>query len=110
MTKRQLPGAKVNGEAAQFPCGCKVEKPKLIPVPELAEVVRRKFKRFVETQSPKQIAYELNQEGILTNQSKEWSVHHIYRILNNYTYIGNHTRLPVPHEQSLSRQHTAVYL
>ena len=27
------------------PCGCKVEKPKLIPVPELAEVVRRKFKR-----------------------------------------------------------------
>ena len=51
-------------------------------------MVKRVFKRFIEIQSPKQIAYELNQEGILTNQGKDWSVHHIYRMLNNYTYIG----------------------
>ena len=70
------------------PCGYKVENKKLIVVPERAEVVKRVFKRFIEIQSPKQIAYELNQEGILTNQGKEWSVHHIYRMLNNYTYIG----------------------
>ena len=70
------------------PCGYKVENKKLVLVPERAEVVKRVFKRFVEIQSPKQIAYELNQEGILTNQGKEWSVHHIYRMLNNYTYLG----------------------
>ena len=70
------------------PCGYKVENKKLIVVPERAEVVKRVFKRFIEIQSPKQIAYELNQEGILTNQGKEWSLHHIYRMLNNYTYIG----------------------
>ena len=70
------------------PCGYKVENKKLVLVPERAEVVKRVFKRFIEIQSPKQITYELNQEGILTNQGKEWSVHHIYRMLNNYTYIG----------------------
>ena len=67
------------------PCGYKVENKKLVLVPERAEVVKRVFKRFEETQSPKQIAYELNKDGILTNQGKELSVHHIYRMLNNYT-------------------------
>ena len=39
------------------PCGYKVENKKLIVVPERAEVVKRVFKRFIEIQSSKQIAY-----------------------------------------------------
>jgi len=69
-------------------CGYKVENKKLIVDPERADVVRRVFARFIEIQSPKQIAYELNHDGILTNQGNPWTTGHIYRMLNNYTYIG----------------------
>ena len=53
-----------------------------------APTVRRIFNRYLEIQSPKQIAYELNQDGIKTGTGKEWNRAHIYRILNNYTYVG----------------------
>lgn len=69
-------------------CGYKVENKKLVVDPERAAVVRRVFARFIEIQSPKQIAYELNHDGILTNQGNPWTTGHIYRMLNNYTYIG----------------------
>ncbi len=65
-----------------------MENKKLIVVPERAELVRRVFSRFIEIQSPKQIAHELNQGGIRTNQDREWTTAHIYRMLNNRTYIG----------------------
>ena len=71
-----------------IPTGYKVENKKLIVDPERAELVRRVFSRFIEIQSPKQIAHELNQEGIRTNQDREWTTAHIYRMLNNRTYIG----------------------
>lgn len=71
-----------------IPTGYKVENKKLIVAPERAELVRRVFSRFIEIQSPKQIAHELNQEGIRTNQDREWTTAHIYRMLNNRTYIG----------------------
>ena len=70
------------------PTGYKVENKKLVVDPERADVVRRVFDRFIEIQSPKQIAYELNRDGILTNQGNPWTTGHIYRMLNNYTYIG----------------------
>ena len=70
------------------PTGYKVENKKLVVDPERADVVRRVFARFIEIQSPKQIAYELNSDGILTNQGNQWTTGHIYRMLNNYTYIG----------------------
>ena len=70
------------------PTGYKVENKKLVVDPERADVVRRVFARFIEIQSPKQIAYELNSDGILTNQGNPWTTGHIYRMLNNYTYIG----------------------
>ena len=53
-----------------------------------APTVRRIFKRYLEIQSPKQIAYELNQDGLKTGTGKEWDTARIYRILNNYTYAG----------------------
>ena len=55
---------------------------------EKAPVVRRIFNRYLEIQSPKQIAYELNQDGIKTSTGKDWNRAHIYHILNNYTYVG----------------------
>ena len=53
-----------------------------------APTVQRIFNRYLEIQSPKQIAYELNQDGIKTSNGKEWNRAHIYRILNNHTYVG----------------------
>ena len=55
---------------------------------EKAPVVRRIFNRYLEIQSPKQIAYELNQDGIKTVVGKEWCRQSIYNVLNNYTYVG----------------------
>ena len=55
---------------------------------EKAPVVRRIFNRYLEIQSPKQIARELNEDGIKTVVGKEWSRQSIYNVLNNYTYVG----------------------
>jgi site-specific DNA recombinase len=70
------------------PMGYEVINKKLVIVPDGAEIIRRIFQRFIEVQSPKQIAHELNSEGIKTRQGKDWIKPQIYRILNNYTYIG----------------------
>ncbi len=43
--------------------GYKVENKKLVPVPEEVQIVRRIFHRYIEIQSPRIIADELNQEG-----------------------------------------------
>ena len=60
----------------------------LVIEPTEAEVVRRIFQRFIEIQSPKQIAMELNRDQVTTKQGKIWDTGHIYRILENHTYIG----------------------
>lgn len=71
------------------PMGYKVVGKKLVPEPNESVVVQRIFQRFLEIQSPKQIAYELNQAKILTKQGKVWDTQHIYRLLNNHTYVGD---------------------
>ena len=68
--------------------GYRVEDKKLLPEPVDAEIVRRIFRRFTEIQSPKQIAFELNRDGLRTKQGKLWATPYIYRVLNNRTYIG----------------------
>jgi site-specific DNA recombinase len=70
------------------PMGYVVKAKKLKVEPEEAEVIRRIFNRFLIMQSPKLIATELNADGVHTKQGKIWDTGHIYRILNNYTYIG----------------------
>ena len=70
------------------PFGYTVCNKKLIVNQEEAKTVQRIFQRFVEIQSPKLIAHELNLDGIKTKQGKSWCNQHIYRILNNHTYIG----------------------
>ncbi len=70
------------------PLGYRVENKKLVIVPEAADEVRYVFRRFIETQSPKLIAYELNRRGVKTKYGNPWAKDHIHRMLNNYTYIG----------------------
>lgn len=70
------------------PFGYRVDNHRLVPNPETADVVRRIFRRFLEIQSPKAIALELNKDGIPARGGATWTTQHIYRILNNHTYIG----------------------
>lgn len=70
------------------PYGFFVKEKKLYAHPEEAPVVRRIFKRFTEIQSPKQIAYELNEDGIRPRTGKLWTSPYISRILANHTYVG----------------------
>jgi len=71
------------------PYGYSVKDKKLYVRPDEAPVVKRIFKRFVEIQSPKQIAYELNRDGITPRTGNPWTTGYIYRILSNYTYVGD---------------------
>lgn len=76
-----------------FVGGCVVlgyinQNKKLIPVPAEAEVVNRIFNRYIEIQSPRLIAEELNNDGILTKRQKKWTPAAVYRILTCHTYIG----------------------
>ena len=61
---------------------------KLVIKEEDAKIVRSVFQRFIEVQSPKLIASELNQAGHRTKAGNPWQRDHIYRMLNNHTYIG----------------------
>ena len=70
------------------PIGYKVETHKLVPNEKEVPVVRRIFERYLEVQSPKLIAYELNCAGLRTRNGHPWDTQTIYRILNNYHYIG----------------------
>ena len=70
------------------PMGYRAENKRLVVVPDDAEVVREIFRRYVEVQSPKLIAMELNGRGITTRQGKKWDSSHIARILSNHTYVG----------------------
>ncbi len=68
--------------------GYKVENKKLVVVPEEAEVVRRIFQRYIEVQSPKLIAAELNRAGVTTKRGRKWNTAGVYRTLTNHTYVG----------------------
>jgi len=63
-----------------------------------AELVRHIFRRFIETQSPINLAKELNEQGHTTKswttvkgrnrRGIPWNKSHIYRLLANRTYLG----------------------
>ena len=71
-----------------IPFGYWVENRHLLPDEERAPIVRGIFSRFCEIGSARLVARELNEKGIVTRQNKRWATTHIYRILNNHTYIG----------------------
>ncbi|MHB0911816.1 MAG: recombinase family protein [Armatimonadota bacterium] len=71
---------------------------KLMVNPEEAKTVRHIFERFAKTGSGLGVARELNARGITTKSwttrkgtvhlGRPWNASHIYRLLNNRTYIG----------------------
>ena len=71
------------------PFGYKAENKHLQIQPEEAKAVKQVFRRYLETQSPKLIAQELNAEKLTTRQGKEWRISHIYRMLNARIYTGD---------------------
>ena len=68
--------------------GYRVVNKKLVIEEKEAEIVREIFRRFLEIQSPKAIANELNINGIWTNSGRIWNTMLIYYLLNNHHYIG----------------------
>ena len=70
------------------PYGYRVEKRRLYPIEEEAAVVNRIFRRYLEVQSPKLIAMELNKEGVFNHNGRKWDTQSIHRILTNHHYVG----------------------
>ena len=70
------------------PLGYRVENRKLIVVPEEAEVVQMIFERYIDLQSPIQLALELNMKGYRTKKGKRWNQRNMFHILRNCTYVG----------------------
>lgn len=73
------------------PLGYRVEKRKLVVVPEEAEIVRRVFRRYLESQSPVAVAKELIEAGVKTKKGNNWSMASVIRLLHNPIYIGKLT-------------------
>ena len=63
------------------PMGYDVENKRLIVNSGEADVIRGIFQRYIEIQSPKLIAMELNDRNIKTKQGKKWDTAHVNRIL-----------------------------
>ena len=57
-------------DGGNVPMGYDVVNKKLVINPAEAEIVRRIFQRYIEIQSPKLIAMELNEQNIRTRQGK----------------------------------------
>ncbi|MEG2000552.1 MAG: recombinase family protein [Evtepia sp.] len=53
-----------------------------------AEIIHRIFDRYLEIQSPKQIAAELNADGIMTRRGNPWTITNIYGKLRSRVFIG----------------------
>ncbi|MCJ7697965.1 MAG: recombinase family protein, partial [Thermoplasmata archaeon] len=55
------------------------------------ELVRFIFRRYKQTRSMPQIAFELNKKGIKTKRGEKWSTTSIKNIIDNEIYIGNYS-------------------
>jgi len=90
------------------------ERHKLMVNLEESKIVRHVFKRFTEVSSGLTVAKELNAKGIttkswITNKGDlrpggTWDTQHIYRLLNNRTYIGE----TVHKDQSYPGEHESI--
>ena len=65
-------------------------KEKWIIVPEEAKVVQRVFESYVKGKTIREIAAELNAEGIPSKSGIEWNSTSINQILRNEKYIGDY--------------------
>ena len=71
-----------------LPFGFALSDHKLVAREDEAATVRRIFARYLEIQSPKAIALELNAEGTTRRDGKPWTTKHIDTMLRNVTYVG----------------------
>ncbi|MBQ7651750.1 MAG: recombinase family protein [Victivallales bacterium] len=71
-----------------LPYGYRVEDHKLVEREDESDTARRIFARYLEIQSPKTIARELNAEGTHRRTGKPWTPRQIGDMLRNVTYIG----------------------
>lgn len=85
MSASRRKGKWVGGSVAY---GYRVENKKLVIDSGTVETVKWIFRRFIEIQSPKQIVSELNARGTPRKTDTPWNTGHVYRLLNNRTYIG----------------------
>jgi hypothetical protein len=60
----------------------------LVPHPEEAELVRRIFSEYVGGKSQRQIARNLDRDGVRTKRGGRWSQAVVARILSNPVYVG----------------------
>ena len=70
------------------PLGYRVQDRKLVVVDEEAETVRHIYRRYLDLQSPKRIAVELNAKGLKTKTGRPWNKGNLHHILRNCVYIG----------------------
>lgn len=70
------------------PFGYSIENKKLKVIKEEAEIIKTIFRRYLEIQSPKHIAMELNNEGLWNKKGKLWSTVQIQYVLSNHHYLG----------------------
>ena len=101
MAASRLKGKWVGGNVT---LGYKVENHRLVVAPEEAETVRFVFRRFIETQSIKQVGRELEGRGVKPKLGKSWNTQVLYRLLNNYAYIGKVKY----HGQVVEGEHEAI--
>ena len=66
------------------PFGYYTHDKRLVVDKDKAPIVQRIFQRYLEIQAPRQIARELNEDGVKTVVGKEWGRQSIYNILNNF--------------------------
>jgi site-specific DNA recombinase len=90
---------------------------KLVVNQEEAKLIRHIFRRFIETGSCLEIARDLNAKGVPTkswttkngsfHQGGPWNTQHVYRALNNRTYLGetvhNGNSYPGEHQAIVSK-------
>jgi len=86
------------------PLGYKVVDRRLVIVQEEAELVRRIFRRYYETQSPFQICRELNDEGITKKSGKPWEPKVLHKMLRCCTYVGKVSH----HGELFDGEHEAI--
>ncbi len=70
------------------PLGYRSEDRRLVIVPDKADIVRRIFRRYAETQSPIEVARELNDKGLLKKPGRPWTAAMVHKVLRNCVYAG----------------------
>lgn len=97
------------------PYGYAITDGKLTPNPEEAAVVQTIFRLFLEGKGQQQIAFLLNQTGIIPRESPKWGRTTIEHILSNERYIGDalvqkrFTTETLPHRQVINRGQIPQY-